>query len=360
MLFAAQIVKLYYCRLKTKWSCVVRISQEQLGRDGFWRNLPPCERGCLRHSRASRHHTGHLQSFHRSVAIGYGRALRSCPVSIDPYGYITRLVLSRVCECICEPLHIPPVYQIFTQRSVPMGAPEVQLSANDAKVLSALFDPESSPSSAVKILKSEQALPHVSDLELPLLQRFEKQAILPLNTPQPSREAIEKAVGDLSKILKAHPKYSPAYANRAQALRMLIGDQIFSEASAATTKELFADLAATIAFATPPSPQDALSPIQTNLLATTHSHRGYLLMMAASRAEEGTLLGGPDEICSLSKDELEEMASRDFFLGGRYGDKSAQQMAVKTNPYAKMCSAIVKEAMIKEIEEFRSSQNAII
>jgi hypothetical protein len=49
-------------------------------------------------------------------------------------------------------------------------------------------------------------------------------------------------------------------------------------------------------------------------------------------------------------DRLEEMASHDFFLGGRYGNKAAQQLAVQTNPYAKMCGAIVKEAMRKEVE----------
>jgi hypothetical protein len=43
------------------------------------------------------------------------------------------------------------------------------------------------------------------------------------------------------------------------------------------------------------------------------------------------------------------MASRDFFVGGRYGNKIAQQMSVQTNPYAKMCGAIVKEAMRKEM-----------
>lgn len=39
----------------------------------------------------------------------------------------------------------------------------------------------------------------------------------------------------------------------------------------------------------------------------------------------------------------------DFQQGGRYGNEIARQMAVKTNPYAKMCGAIVKEAMRKEM-----------
>ena len=47
-------------------------------------------------------------------------------------------------------------------------------------------------------------------------------------------------------------------------------------------------------------------------------------------------------------EELEEKSSRDFFLGGRYGNEVSKAMAVHTNPYAKMCGSIVKEAMRKE------------
>jgi hypothetical protein len=61
-------------------------------------------------------------------------------------------------------------------------------------------------------------------------------------------------------------------------------------------------------------------------------------------------VGGPDKLQDMGPDQLEEMASRDFFFGGRYGNKVAQQLAVQTNPYAKMCGAIVKEALRKEVE----------
>ena len=52
----------------------------------------------------------------------------------------------------------------------------------------------------------------------------------------------------------------------------------------------------------------------------------------------------------MGADQLEEMASRDFFFGGQYGNEIARQLAVQTNPYAKMCGAIVKEALRKEVE----------
>ena len=87
-------------------------------------------------------------------------------------------------------------------------------------------------------------------------------------------------------------------------------------------------------------------------MADAHTHRGYLLLKAArvKKAGSGDEATGPERLRGLSADQLEEMASRDFFFGGRYGNKVAQQLSVQTNPYAKMCGAIVKEAMRKELE----------
>ncbi len=46
--------------------------------------------------------------------------------------------------------------------------------------------------------------------------------------------------------------------------------------------------------------------------------------------------------------EFEESASRDFTMGGRYGNEVAKALAVASNPTAKLCGAMVKEAMRKE------------
>lgn len=48
------------------------------------------------------------------------------------------------------------------------------------------------------------------------------------------------------------------------------------------------------------------------------------------------------------KSELEEMASMDFASAARFGDEVAREMSVRTNPYAKMCGAIVKNALREE------------
>lgn len=131
-------------------------------------------------------------------------------------------------------------------------------------------------------------------------------------------------------------------------------DALFTPQARDLSSIIFADLGKAINLATPPSPADAISSVQARLLADAHTHRGYILLKAArvkKNTKEGTVENvGPDRLVSLGADQLEEMASHDFFLGGKYGNKVAQQMAVQTNPYAKMCGAIVKEAMRKEIE----------
>lgn len=235
-----------------------------------------------------------------------------------------------------------------------MVAATAALSSNDAKVLSALFDPESSPSASIKIIpQPPQSLPHISESLLPTLQAEERKAILPLNTEAPSPDDANAAIEALSALIEQHPWYASAYTNRAQALRLRIEDEekMFESQHIETVEALFGDLSRAIVLATPASPQDPLSPLQARLLATAHTHRGYLLLKAAKTAGEGKLEKGPKEVNGRDKDSLEEVASREFFLGGRYGDKMAKEMAVRTNPYAKMCGAIVKQAMREEMDD---------
>jgi hypothetical protein len=69
-------------------------------------------------------------------------------------------------------------------------------------------------------------------------------------------------------------------------------------------------------------------------------------VVAGSLSERNQL---PAPLRGLSREIIEEMASRDFALGGRYGDEGARAMAVRTSPYAKLCGEIVKEAMKGEV-----------
>jgi hypothetical protein len=62
----------------------------------------------------------------------------------------------------------------------------------------------------------------------------------------------------------------------------------------------------------------------------------------------------------LSSGRLEEAASGELALGGRYGNETARQLAVKTNPYAKLCGAVVKEALTKEISDYHQFQETTV
>ncbi|KAL4873036.1 hypothetical protein BDV12DRAFT_161217 [Aspergillus spectabilis] len=244
------------------------------------------------------------------------------------------------------------------------------LTTNDSAVLQALFDAESSPSSGVTIDQSLPQLPtylNISPKEHAYLQAREREIISTLSsTPNPPPETIQAAIKALNGLIETHPTYPSAYANRAQALRMLVEPTSLEHDTKSSTSllspentnhlsTLLSDLNQAISLSSPPSLADPLSPFQARLLADTHTHRAYLLLkisrhLKTSNNNAAQIEYVPSRLRDLGPEGLEEMASRDFFFGGRYGNKVAQQMAVQTNPYAKMCGAIVKEAIRKEVE----------
>jgi hypothetical protein len=234
------------------------------------------------------------------------------------------------------------------------------LTANDAAVLSALFNPESSSSSSISITKTASGHPHIPDSTLPDLQAQELSAIQSIDSETPSQCSIETAISSLSNLITEHPQYAPAYLNRAQATRLLIGTATDSEAALFLpqthhqTSSILTDLTTAIYLATPSSPAAPLSDLQASLLSKAHTHRGYLLLKASqaviNQADSGSAL--PAELAGRTSEQLEELASQDFFTGGRYGNEIARELSVRTNPYAKMCGVIVREAMRREREEY--------
>ncbi|OJI98406.1 hypothetical protein ASPVEDRAFT_37842 [Aspergillus versicolor CBS 583.65] len=254
-----------------------------------------------------------------------------------------------------------------------ISATKPSLTTNDSAVLQALFDAESSPSSGVTIDPTLPQLPshlNISAKEHSFLQAREKEIITPLaSTTQPTPETLQSAINAFDALITQHPTYPSAYANRAQTLRMLIEPEqqklspgtesenttsdFFTPSATPYLSTLLSDLGQAITLSTPKSPADPVSPSQARLLADSHTHRAYLLLKISRqlKSKNATDVEAiPERLRELGPEGLEEMASRDFFFGGRYGNKVAQQMAVQTNPYAKMCGAIVKEAMTKEIE----------
>lgn len=224
------------------------------------------------------------------------------------------------------------------------------LSTHDSSVLHALFDSESSPASASSTANIDTTLPPLPSISLALftqLQANEVNAIRPLDAPNPPRDAILLAISQLTNLIDSHPANASACNNRAQALRMLYGDDLLQHDVAASS--VLASLNQAIELASPSSPTSPVSPFQAKVLASSHTQYAHLFWKASKSSSRSSDL--PQQFRGRTKEELEEMASRHFALGARYGNQIAKEMAVRTNPYAKLCGSIVKEAMRKELEE---------
>ncbi|KIW95569.1 uncharacterized protein Z519_04154 [Cladophialophora bantiana CBS 173.52] len=224
-----------------------------------------------------------------------------------------------------------------------------KLSANDTNVLSALFDPELSLTSATQV--ENRLLDDQVPSSLKRLREQERLALQSVNLEQPQPADIEHSISQLSEIIANEPSYASAWNNRAQARRMLIRDEDLPR-NPCTVVEIFQDLAQAISLTTPSGPDVILSDLDAKVLASAHTHRGYLLLLASKSEDSRKLLAALPHLRDLSIQELEEAASRELGLGGRYGNETARQLAVKTNPYAKLCGSIVREALTKEILEF--------
>lgn len=221
------------------------------------------------------------------------------------------------------------------------------LSGNDARVLNALFDADSSLSKGPHIASSSRSLPHVPEDELAVLQAEEARIISPLAVAAPASATIATAIRDLNGLIDKEPKYASAYVNRAQARRLLLGDISLTFEQREAVSAINEDLTNAIAYASPDTPDAAVSTLQAKILSSAHTHRAHLYYYIA---KSGDLSSLPDKLKELGPEKLEELASRDFMMGGKYGNPVAQQMSVRTNPYAKMCGAIVREALQKEQE----------
>lgn len=245
----------------------------------------------------------------------------------------------------------------------------VQLSKADSRVLAQVFDPESGPARAEIIV--DPSLPadqHLSSTTLQELKRREKEAVSLIEAFEKSREKTEsrkesvfrQALSQLNQIVDDFPDYASARNNRAQLRRWRFGDRnLLCQAPDALQRERaeaavtsIDDLKAAITLASPAKPQDAVSPSQGRLLGQAYTQLAAIYHAASKdlhESEEWTVVV-PD--CQeWTVDRFEEEASRLFYLGGLYGNEVAKALAVHTNPHAKLCGSIVKEAMKKELSQ---------
>ncbi|KAF2969900.1 hypothetical protein GQX73_g3720 [Xylaria multiplex] len=251
------------------------------------------------------------------------------------------------------------------------------LSRRDFNVLEKIKDPEANPVAAVMVDPNLPKDPNVTDTSVyervsqkereivVAIQQIEMElAGLKSSTSTEPTNDYRRYVRELGQLISENPRYASARNNRAQALRRLYGDTIIlsgrpdSKAliQGAETEEVsqaalvvLSDLDEAISLLTPKSPFAPISPVAGKTLSQAHTQRAALYYMTSKSigSDVPISLGGRKEE-EWSKIDFESAASRDFALGGRYGNEIAKGLAVSTNPTAKLCGQIVREAMKKE------------
>jgi hypothetical protein len=232
------------------------------------------------------------------------------------------------------------------------------LSQNDKNVLSRIFESHPSGSLATSPIDPTlpTSLPSIPPGVLSELRELEFAAISPLNGERPSQESLRQSIAKLTDLITSYPQYSSTYNNRAQALRLLHGDDLYNVAVRDST--LWSDLCSAITFASPRQPQQRVCELQGQILRSAYAQRGYLTWKAAKNLgatpDSNNL---PSELTGLEKEAIEDKARSDLEAAGRYGDQEAKKMAISANPYARLCGNIVEEAMIAEMQKMRNSWN---
>jgi len=260
------------------------------------------------------------------------------------------------------------------------------LTQHDISILDKIKDPEAGPSAPLLIDSSLPRDPHITDaaiyesitkLERSIIssiQSIELQiaGLKPTTSSSSPLSQYLSCVKDLDVLIEKHPNYASARNNRAQALRRIYGDGILVKTSSSSSKDemvplettasetsllsistkILTDLTTAISLLPPPTPFSPLSPQSAKTLSQAYTQRGAIYHLTAKHLSQN-----PEAELRIDSDrreagwgvvEFEENASRDFTMGGRYGNEVAKALAVASNPTAKLCGAMVKEAMRKE------------
>ncbi|ETS77518.1 hypothetical protein PFICI_11392 [Pestalotiopsis fici W106-1] len=252
----------------------------------------------------------------------------------------------------------------------------ITLSRRDENVLEKMKDPESDPSTSILVDSTLPKDPNVTEPSIyERVSKREKDIVLSmqqlemqlagikvLRSVQDPVQEYAACVSHLGELISEFPNYASARNNRAQALRRLHGDKLLSKvldmqalkqdasneerAQAAIT--LLGDLDEAISLLTPKSVFGSISPVAGRTLSLAHTQRGAIYHMTAKSASAERQDLGERREAVWSIVDFETAASRDFALGGKYGNDIAKGLAVATNPTAKLCGQMVREAMKKE------------
>ncbi|KAI8630923.1 hypothetical protein F5Y19DRAFT_39803 [Xylariaceae sp. FL1651] len=251
------------------------------------------------------------------------------------------------------------------------------LSRRDFNILEKIKDPESNPLASVIVDSTLPKDPNVTDVSVyervaqkerdivVAMQQLEMQlaGLRQAASTEPIKD-YRQCVLELGQLISENPRYASARNNRAQALRRLYGDAMIlpgerdsraliqnvdqDEISRAALTVL-SDLDEAISLLTPKSLYASVSPVAGKTLSLAHTQRAAIYHMAAKLHHSNvavSLRGRKEEMWT--KLDFESAASRDFALGGRYGNEIAKGLAVSTNPTAKLCGQMVREALKKE------------
>jgi hypothetical protein len=255
-----------------------------------------------------------------------------------------------------------------------------QLTSHDIDVLQKIKDPEFAPSGFVLIEDSLPKDPHLTiPSEYDQATAIERNIIRRLQSLGPQQSSAEHdleayatwqtiyldCVLQLDDLIARFPNYASSYNNKAQAMRQFYGESILLEPYSLDSTELekeqetreaaiciLSDLQTVITLLSPRPPFAAISTQAAKTLSQAYTQRGALYHTTAKQIASNPKLRLRIGLgMKWTREDLAEMASRDFAMGGRYGNEIAKGLAVATNPTAKLCGNIVREAMMKEMGE---------
>lgn len=212
------------------------------------------------------------------------------------------------------------------------------LSTKDQKVLNAIFGSEddaiSHPHPKVIV---DMSLP--PDRNIQSIEKYVDQEKEAIEIVENNGDYID-ALNIFDNIINEEPQYASAYNNRAQ-LRRLNGDE----------SGALDDLKKAIELAQPPITQAEgekirVSKMQGTILSQTYSQLGGIYLKLAEQAKKD------------NRDywEYEERASESLFYAGMFGNETARAVAVKINPYAKLCGNMVREALERECKVYQQEK----
>lgn len=259
------------------------------------------------------------------------------------------------------------------------------LTPHDNLILKYLLSPSSAPSPSL----IDPTLPSPHPLSV---LRQESSILLPLapTRPSPPRAEVATAIAALSDLIVQHPSNASLYNNRAQAWRLIVGDDLrtravaesrvwgdltraielvreagrgrggrVSKAEAGVAAKALVQRAVLVrkyARGLAQSPSNA--PLSSSLQERNPNPNNLTLHSAPLPAQQQPSPSGqsecnprllPLELQGLDHDAVEAFARRDLEAAGWYGDEAARDLAVRLNPYAKLCGDVVREAMRGEM-----------